>query len=145
MWEIDFAEQITSFFYSIVLGGIFGLLYDFFHIPVRGKDASAVAMFVIDVLYFAFIGVVNFCFLLAVSNGFVRGYLLFGDFVGFLVYKKTLSSIIALICSLTVKPVKAVFYGINKAFFAFSNLVWKLFLNVGKKISKNIKKILKKG
>ncbi len=145
MWEIDFSKQIISFFYSIVLGGIFGLLYDLFRAPVRNKEASVVAIFIVDVVYFAFIGVINFCFLLAVSNGNVRGYLLFGALIGFFAYKKTLSSLIALLCSLVVKPVKMAFYGINKVFSAFSNLAWKVFLSISKKISKIIKKILKKG
>ncbi len=145
MWEIDFAQQIKSFFYSIVLGGMFGLLYDVFRIPFKRKGVSAVVVFVADVFYFAFIGIVYFCFLLGVSNGEVRGYLFLGAALGFLAYKKSLSPIILLVIRLILRPMKWVFLRISRTISAFSDLVWNSFLKTSEKIADLFKKILKKG
>ncbi len=143
MWEIEFAAQIISFLRSLLLGGIYGLAYDLFHAPFRKR--GAVTFFVCDILYFVVIAFVNFCFLLAVSNGKVRGYLLVGAAIGFIIYKKTLSPVLAAVAAFVLRPIKALFSLIARGFSAVSEGLSAFFSKNAEKISQNIKKILKKG
>lgn len=144
MWEIDFAAQIFSFLKSILLGGIYGLIYDLFRFPVRRREASAITVFAVDILYFAFIAVINFCFLLTVTNGEVRGYLLLGAALGFAAYKKTLSPVLKLAAALVLKPIRVLFSLLNRGIKAVFSPVITFFSKIIKKISEIIKKRLKK-
>ncbi len=145
MWEIDFASQIFSFLKSIILGGVYGLIYDLFRIPVRKREASAVFVFAVDLLFFAFIAVINFCFLLTVTNGEVRGYLLLGTALGFLLYKKILSPVFAVAAALAFRPFKALYSLLKKGMGAVFSPLMTFFSKNIKKITKIIKKLLKKG
>lgn len=144
MWEIDFAKQILTFLMSIILGGIFCLIYDLFHLPVRRVGASAVAVFAVDIFYFIFIAVINFCFLLVRCNGEVRGYVLFGEIMGFYICKKTLSPIFCLMISLIIKPIKLLKNLIVRLLSPVFNMFSGFFSKIYEKIGENIKKILKK-
>ena len=143
MWEIDFVAQIFSFLKSIILGGAFGLIYDLFRIPLRRREVSAVLVFAVDLLYFAFIAVINFCFLLTVTNGEVRGYLLLGTALGFFIYKKTLSPIFSFLVILIIKPFKALFSLLKSGVKAFFSPRITFFSKIFKKITEIIKKLLK--
>lgn len=94
MWEIDLADQIRSFLYSLLLGGVFALAFYIGESFRRASRIRGVWLWLCDILYFAVAGFVTFCFLLSRSNGEVRGYILFGIALGFLAFKVLFSKLI---------------------------------------------------
>ncbi len=146
MWEIDLRAQIFTFLLSLLLGGAFCLVYDLFQIFYSGKNKLLNA--VADISYFIIIAFVNFCFLLVASNGEMRLYLVFGEIMGFLICKKTVSRVFSFLLLLAIGCVKKTFRVIDKLIFTpfskfFANT--SVFcLKIGKKTLKFVKKGLKK-
>ena len=91
MWEISNSSQALNFLYSIILGLIFASAYDFFRSLRIVKSHTAIMVFFEDVIYFSVLSMVTFVFLLSVTNGEVRGYVLFGIIIGFLFFIFTVS------------------------------------------------------
>ncbi len=91
MWEISNTSQAVNILYSVVLGIIFGLIYDFFRSLRKCKPHTILSVFIEDILYFLVLSVITFIFLLAITNGQVRAYALIGILLGFLLFIFTLS------------------------------------------------------
>lgn len=114
MWEINNTAQITAFLYSILLGMIFCLFYDLlraFRFAVKLTDLS---VFLYDVFYFSVISVITFIFLLAVTNGELRGFVFLGILLGFLLFYFTVSRVL-------LKYLKSVFVFLATLFNKISN------------------------
>lgn len=114
MWEIDVAEQTVSFFVSLAIGSVFCVVYDLFRAVRRAFAFKNVGVFLSDVLFFVICAFVTFCFLLSLTQGFIRGYFIFGIVVGFLI----------------------VFFSVSKFVFAFFSFLLKWFITA-KKALKN--------
>ena len=147
MWEINNASQYLCFLYSIGIGVALGLIYDFIKIDRIVFKRKNLFVFCGDILFWLISTFVFFSFSVVFSNGQIRGYLLFGSLLGFLIYKLTLSRIFILI----VSPLKRVsriiklcyLKFITKLLFYIKNIVnkVKIFVNyfLFSKKRKNIK------
>lgn len=91
MWEINSTEQILAFVYSLCIGIIFCLFYDVFRALRFAVKFSDIMIFSQDVLYFILISFATFIYLLAVTNGEIRFYIIFGILLGFLICFLTIS------------------------------------------------------
>lgn len=151
MWEIDIKLQFYYWLLSVVLGGIYCLFYDFFRAVRLAVKCSDIAVFFQDVLYFFVISLSTFCFLLATTNGQVRGFVIFGAVIGFILIRYTVSYIIMKIYCFILKYTMAflkrvlylknlIFKRIDKTFYEFSQKSKKIF----KKSANTLKKLLKK-
>ncbi len=141
MWEIDLADQITSFLLSIPLGfGLTLLFYtaDSFRMAFR---LSRLTVWFLDIFFFISAAIISFCFFILRSNGEIRGYILFGEFFGFIIFKLVFSNVYLKILSGALKLLGRVFSAIGSFLSAtFGNLFEKL-----QKSFKNLKNIRKKG
>lgn len=81
--------QITAFLYSLLLGAALCLIYDVIRATRKAGADSFFAVFAGDILFWAISAVLVFIFLVAVTNGEIRGYVLFSAAVGFLIYRFT--------------------------------------------------------
>ncbi len=99
MWEINNKLQVLSFIYSIILGFIFCFLYDIFRALRHNKRQKFVIIIIEDIIYFLIISIITFIYLLSVTNGEIRGYILFGITVGFFALYFTFSRYIFKILS----------------------------------------------
>ena len=105
MWGINIAEQTVSFFISLALGGFFCLFYDLFRAARKVHSFKPLLVFVSDILFFTVCAVITFCFLLSLTEGFIRGYFIFGILLGF-------SAVFFSISRFFLKGVTAVFRAI---------------------------------
>ena len=91
MWEINNSFQAVSFLYSVAAGVIFCLLYDILRTLRKLLSPPAVNVFFQDIFYFVIISFLTFLFLMAVSNGEIRAYVIIGMAFGFAACFFTLS------------------------------------------------------
>ena len=91
MWEINNSLQILSFSRSLVLGILLCVLYDFIKSLRLTVNFSAIAIFLQDIAYSCIAAFVTFLFLLSVTNGEMRGYVISGILAGFIISRFTLS------------------------------------------------------
>lgn len=129
MWEININQQILSFLYALAFGGLFSFLYDIFKALRLAHRFSSIAIFFQDIIYFIIISLISFCLFLALSNGEIRSYILFGFLIGAIIWRITLSKF---------------FVNIFKYFFLFNKKIFKIISSVFLRLEVNFEKILKK-
>ncbi len=143
MWEINNSLQLLSFARSVGLGCILSLIYDCFRIFRKLFGSSAVSVFLQDVFYAAFSAFLTFLFLLSVTNGEVRAFVLFGLAIGFVAARLTVSKLIyrffVFSGSRIMRRISAVFSYIYGKFDLIEQNTVKFFEN----IRKTLKKLLK--
>ena len=81
--------QITAFLYSLLLGAVLCLFYDIIRATRKAGADSFFAVFIGDILFWIISAVAVFIFLVSVTNGEIRGYILFSAAVGFMLYRFT--------------------------------------------------------
>ena len=107
MWEISVNSQAQTFIYALLLGAILCFIYDIIRATrVLGAD-SFIAVFIGDVFFWLVSAVAVFIFLVATTNGEIRGYVLMSNAVGFLFYRATVGKIV-------FKPVKVLLCFISR-------------------------------
>lgn len=91
MWEINITDQVYTFLFALLLGAFFCLFYDIIR-AVRKADADSFASaFAGDIVFWVVSAFVTFLFLLARTNGEIRGYVLFAIALGFAAARFTVS------------------------------------------------------
>jgi len=93
MWEIGVNNQATTFLFSILLGIFSALFYDLLKLIRHIKKQKTITIFIIDIFYFLVLTVVFFCFFILRTNGEIRGFVLIGAFIGFSLFKLTISKL----------------------------------------------------
>ena len=123
MWEINSSFQAVSFLYSVLFGVLYCLFYDFFRVLRKLNKSTELSVFFEDLFYFVVIAFVTFLLLMSLSNGEIRGYILFGMAVGFVICYFTISQIHETIRSVASKIA---------IFFALLPIVSSRFLSASK-------------
>ena len=151
MWEISNLNQISSFLRSILLGGIFCSIFDFFRSLRKEFYHSVYAVFIEDLLCFLIWAPITFCFLLATTNGELRFYVFFGIIFGFWVFRVALSPLLLILLTLFLKLIALIYRWIceireriSTRVLCFLALIWKIFDKNIKKALNISKKLLKK-
>ena len=93
MTDFTPAQQTVYFLSSIALGAGFAMVYDLVRAVRMLLRAGRAHLLVSDILFFFACGVATSLFALPFSKGDVRGFIIFGEAVGFLTYRLTLGSI----------------------------------------------------
>ena len=86
----------------------------------------------------------TFVFLLAVNQGEIRGFIIAGEGLGFLIYYFSFGLLAVRVSSFLVHAVHRLFYFISVPFRALFRLLKKLFGKIGISVEKTSKKIAKK-
>ncbi len=136
--------QIQAFLLSLAIGVVIGVLYDLFRIlRLCFTDHKAVVV-IQDILFWSVSAVLSFLFVFVVNNGAFRGYLAFGELLGFALYYFTLGALIYRVSGWVVKGIKAVFRWLLKCFlFPFKKL-YLVFSPKIRSVCKSTKKTAKK-
>ena len=140
MWEIDIGLQFYYWLLSAVLGGMFCIFYDLFRAVRLAVSHSVFTIFIEDILYFCFISFFSFCFLLATTNGQVRGFVIFGIVIGFFITRCTVSFVLMKIYSFVLKWIFKILNFANR----FKNRVFGYFETVFSFILKKTRIFFKK-
>lgn len=131
MGYIDVSAQALTFLLSVVLGVLLCLLYDIIRVLHQTCIKGFFEVLVCDLLFWGIAAMLTFCFLIIRCQGAVRVFVLFGQFVGFIAVRFTVSRFFI-----------AVLLRISSLLsFCVGNLS-SLFYKVAALIEKRIKKIL---
>lgn len=86
--------QTIIFLQAILMGAVFGAVYDLFRIFRIAVPLPAGVIVAEDVIYFAFCGFMSFFLAMTVNFGQVRFFILLGELLGFLLYYLTLGVLV---------------------------------------------------
>lgn len=90
MTDVTVAKETMLFFQSLILGAGLSLLYDVLRIiPQRNPAIRPVAVSLEDIVYFLVCGMVTFGFILKDNSGQVRGYIVVGEVIGWIICHMT--------------------------------------------------------
>ena len=148
MWEIDNKLQIISLAQSFGLGVFYCLFYDFFKAMRLTTSINAKAIFFQDIVYFAVISPITFCFLLSVTNGEIRGYVFILAGLGFFITRQTFSRIWLWVLKAIFKIVFRIYRFIKNNLDRLYNLIFRwssVFIKFWQKNLERIKNCFKKG
>ena len=146
MWEISNNNQIITFALSIALGGIFCLLYDVIRAVRKVGFNTALAVNFSDIIIWIVFAFGTFIFLMARTNGEIRGYALLGEAIGFFIMRISFSKIWFKILSWFLIKTANIKRKIDRHFYTFTAKVEKRLLKGVKcvpKLFKSVKKFLK--
>lgn len=151
MWEINNSLQILTFIRAVVFGIIICIVYDIirsFKTVFKFSDFSIV---VSDILFCVCLTPFIFCFLLATTNGELRGYVAVGILTGFFAIRLTVSKFLNKILCFILSKITFVFCALNRLILQFWRLIQGVFMKnskkpliLCKKMIKSFKKLLKK-
>lgn len=114
---IYLAQQTIHFLQSILLGAVFGLLYDAFRITRIAVKTPRGVVFAEDIIFFTICAVLSFFFLMSTLDGQLRLFLFVGIGLGALLYSLTLGIAVMKISQGIIRMVKAVFLVIHRFVF----------------------------
>lgn len=84
-------EQCTAFLFSVLLGCIYAIVYDFLRIARRKIPVGILGTAIQDAVYWFIITCATFIFLYLTNDGEIRAFIFLGIFIGYLLYLFTLS------------------------------------------------------
>ena len=124
---IYLAEQTVLFLQAIVLGGVFGLLYDAFRITRIAVPTAKWVVFAQDVLFFFVCASATFLFLMRTLQGEVRFFIFLGTILGMVLYFNSLSVVIMGVSGAIIRTIKVVL----RAIYRWVLLpIWLVFYNI---------------
>ncbi len=144
--------QAAAFGASLIYGAALCVLYDIMRLLHRRGVRSPVAVFLLDILFWAAAAAATFCLALLYAGCHIRFYLIAGEFIGFVIFRLLFSDIFlkiaewiinaaAFVAAIILKPIKAlakaVYGAVLSAFRSAAALFNRLFLSVMKKIKKS--------
>lgn len=144
MYMLTIADQTRLFLLAIGLGFLLGVVYDLFRVIRMAFTMRRAGVFIQDVLFFLVCAAVTFVFLLAVNQGEIRGFIIAGEVLGFLIYYFSFGLLAVRVSSFLVHTTQRIFYLICVPFRALMRLLRRLFGKIGISVKKTSKKIAKK-
>ncbi len=143
MWEITLSLQTRSFFLALIAGAAFCLLFEVYQIFLKALKLKRAGVFICDVLLFLALGFFDFCFFLSLTFGEVRGYVFFGQIIGFFIVKKTVAKYFATVLQIVSRPFFKLFLFIKRRIFGRAVSFLRKKLTFPKKTSQNKQKMRK--
>ena len=126
-------QQVRIFLYAVGFGFFIGIVYDLFRTLRLMLSGGKKAFIVSDILFSLAAGFFTFLFALSRLDGNIRGYVLMGELLGFLVYSVTFG---AFFSKLTDRIVLGI--------YRFFKMLAKPFLYIYRKLRKFLRKSAKK-
>ncbi len=120
------ADQTVYFLFSLLFGVMISALYDVFRILRFCGFNRLWQIIFTDILYVFICAVLTALFAMPFNKGDVRYFVLFGEAVGFVVYRFTLGELMTPIYSFLIRLFKVIIEKSLKILGVFSNKVLKL-------------------
>lgn len=144
MYMLTIADQTRLFLLALGLGFLLGVVYDLFRVIRMAFTMRRAGVFIQDVLFFLTCAAATFIFLLAVNQGEIRGFIIAGESLGFLIYYFSFGLLAIKVSSFLVQTVRRFFHLVSLPFRALFRLMRRLFGKIGISVKKTSKKIAKK-
>lgn len=138
---LNMGEQTKIFALSLGFGFLIGIFYDVLRLFRLLCSNSKKVFMVFDLLYTLAAAIATFLFLLTVTGGSVRAYVLLGELLGFLIYFVTLGTLLSTFFERIVACLKRVISKISKG---CKRLFHRMFAPFRRHFLKNAKKAEKK-
>ena len=94
MWEINNFHQWESFALSILVGACCCVIYDVFRLDRQLFKRAKLTVFFQDIFIWFLYSIIIFSLMLIRTNGEPRLFVFFGNFLGFLICRLTLSRLV---------------------------------------------------
>lgn len=141
---ISLSAQTAYFLWSLVMGAALAVLYDVVRAVRMAIRAGKTHIILSDILFFAVCGVLTSLFALPFNKGDVRGFILFGEAVGFLAYRLTIGAVMGKMYAFLARVIQSFVQKIRKVLEKFFKYLLKamgnLLYNVGVVIDMSRKK-----
>ena len=98
--------QAYTFLLSIGAGALLGILYDGFKVLRIVIPSRSIIVFFEDIIFWVLAALFSFTFILIFNSGEIRGFIIFGEIVGFFVYWLLFSPVVTKIFKAVVKTIK---------------------------------------
>lgn len=144
MQSVTVAAQTQMFLLSCGFGFLLGLLYDVFRLVRMAFFSQKIVVFFQDILYFTVCGCLTFLFALTMNYGEIRGYVLLGEVLGWIIYYYSLGAMIFQASTAIVKALKKVVAFILLAISAPFQFLFQIFRGIGGFVVKMSKKMFEK-
>ncbi len=144
MWEISNSLQSLTFIYSLALGFIFCVAYDILRAIRSAVKTSDITVFFEDIIFFVISSFITFIFLLATTNGEVRGYVIVGIILGFMINFLTFSRLNYKILRFVFLKIYNAYKAIYKILHTYSAKAYRFIVKNLRKWLNSCKKVLKK-
>ena len=138
------SAQTLEFLYSALLGAGFGVLFDIMRVLRAYIPKSRATTAVFDTLYWILAIIALLAFIMTVSNGKMRWYVLFGVFSGGFVYAAALSEIVFKVMRASVLIAKKVLSLMTRPIYLLLRGMWRVGKKTEKKLEHNLKNACKK-
>lgn len=116
MLELSIAWQTWVFLYSIALGGLLGLFYDFFRIVRVALPHRPLAVLLEDLVFWTVCTTATFTFFLCMDGGRIRIFLLVGEGIGFVLYYFTVGVLVIGAAKRIIAALKWIFHQLYRLF-----------------------------
>ncbi len=147
MWEISNSAQAVTFLYSLILGLIFCVFYDILRAIRYAFKFNDLTILFQDIFYFVIISFITFIFLLSLTNGEIRAYVLIGILLGFIICLLTFSRFFTAVLKMVLLRIKLIFDKVGMFLYAnFSKLgifIEKIYKNIENSFKKGLKKVIR--
>ena len=144
MWEINNLDQTTTFLLALALGIFFSAVYDVFKAVRLTCRPKTIAVALSDVVYFLLLTLFTFCLFMLRTKGQPRGYAFFGELLGFILWRLTVSKYFLKILLFIFRILRSLFLKISLISSAFFGVIYRKITELYKKFMKLSKKGLKR-
>lgn len=87
-------NQVYVFFWSILIGAVLTLIFDFFRLMRRNKETRDLVVYIQDIFFWLIVAVVIIISAFIINSGELRGYMFIGYALGSMFYLLLLSKLI---------------------------------------------------
>ena len=142
--EITFLNQSFTFCIALAVGVALCLVYDLFRVLRMAVRTSKAGVFVEDVLYWAVCGLVTLCLCIVRCTGEIRGFVLAGELLGWLICRVTLSRLIMRGALAVIGFFRKLLRGVYRALLRPVGRMFGRFVRFVAKTAGKLEKIVKK-
>ena len=150
-YGLSLTRQVQNFLISFGFGFLLGIVYDLFFV-VRNLISKKKAVAIIcDTLFILLASLLSFLLLLVITDGQIRGYILLGELLGFLIYYFSLGVFVVKLLEEAVSIIKKILLFFKRIFIAIFKVisypfrvVFSFFSNIFRRIHEKTRIFLKK-
>lgn len=117
------ANQVYVFFWSIVIGVILALIFDFFRISRRKGNVKNWIVYLQDVIYWCLVAIIIIASAFITNDGELRGYMFIGYAIGAIFYLILFSKFLIKIISKFLDLIENAINKIWKQIMKFANKI----------------------
>ena len=125
MPQSNFSSQIIIFGFSVVTGLLVGVLYSIFKVFRLLMPHSKMVVVLSDFSFMLVLTIITAVFSIGFTDGYVRYFVLAGEFLGFLIWKFTLAGFFDRFFVIVFGCIRKTVYYIQKFFVGFIKKVLK--------------------